>query len=402
MESNDNSNNQTPGTFTDYRKVQLTLVTDLKNLREFSQKLKLDKSILLIDDVLERIQTNSFSVAVVGEFKRGKSTFINALLSQEILPADVNPCSATLNRVTYGVTPLVQIKFRDGGTEEVAIDKLADYVTKLTLESEETAANVKEAVVYYPVHYCQNNVDIIDTPGLNDEANMTEVTLSVLPEVDAAIMVVMAQSPFSQFEKEFLETKLLTNDLGRIIFVVTGIDRYNNPEDAEKGIKYIRDRIEKMTMGRAKERYGKDSPEYEVYSKKIGTPKVFGLSAYQALQAKRNSDNALLTQSRFSEFETALEKFLTQERGATFLQVPLNRAIASGGEVINAIKLQENALAMQQEEFDNAYEKSVADIEALRERSNEEIKLIDKAAQNVMADGALSPRRKAGNLGKAV
>ncbi|NER05739.1 MAG: dynamin family protein, partial [Okeania sp. SIO3C4] len=55
----------------------------------------------------------------------------------------------------------------------------------------------------------------------------------------------------------------------------------------------------------------------------------------------------------------------------------------SGGEVINAIKLQENALAMQQEEFDNAYEKSVAYIEALLERSNEEIKLIDKAAQNV-------------------
>ncbi|WP_293076004.1 dynamin family protein [Okeania sp. SIO3B5] len=237
-------------------------------MREFSQKLNLQKSIFLIDDVLERVQKNSFSVAVVGEFKRGKSTFINALLSKEILPADVNPCSATLNRVTYGVKPLVQIKFRDGGIEEVAIDKLADYVTKLTPESEETAANVKEAVVYYPVHYCQNNVDIIDTPGLNDEANMTEVTLSVLPEVDAAIMVVMAQSPFSQFEKEFVETKLLTNDLGRIIFVVTGIDRYNSPEDAEKGIKYIRDRIQKMTTNRAKEQYGEDSPEYEVYYKK--------------------------------------------------------------------------------------------------------------------------------------
>ncbi|WP_293076005.1 hypothetical protein [Okeania sp. SIO3B5] len=59
---------------------------------------------------------------------------------------------------------------------------------------------------------------------------------------------------------------------------------------------------------------------------------MFGLSAYQALQAKRNDDNALLTQSRFSEFKTALEKFLTQERGATFLQVPLNRAIASGAD----------------------------------------------------------------------
>lgn len=383
MEQNQDYNGQTPGTFTDYRKVQSTLVTDLKCLQEFSKKLKLEKSILLIDDVLERIQTNSFSVAVVGEFKRGKSTFINALLKQEILPADVNPCSATLNRVTYGVKPLVQIKFRDGRVEEVAIDKLADYVTKLTPESEETAANVKEAVVYSPVHYCRNNVDIIDTPGLNDEANMTEVTLSVLPEVDAAIMVIMAQSPLSEYERDFLENKLLNNDLGRIIFVVTGIDRYNNPGDADKGIKYIGDRIQKMIMDRAKERYGEDSPEYEVYRKKIGDPKVFGLSAYQALQARQKEDNALLTQSRFLEFETALEKFLTQERGATFLQVPLNRAIASGGEILNTIKIQENALVMKQEQFQKAYEKSVAHIKTLRERSAEEMKLIDEASETV-------------------
>ncbi len=376
-------NDQTPQTFTDYRKIRSTLESDLKRLREFSKKLHLEKSIILIDDVLDRVQANSFAVAVVGEFKRGKSTFINALLGQEILPADVLPCSATLNRVTYGVQPLVKIVFRDGREEEVAIDKLADYVTKLTPESEETAANVKEAVVYYPVHYCHNNVDIIDTPGLNDEANMTEVTISVLPQVDAAIMVVMAQSPFSQYEQEFLETKLLTHDLGRIIFVVTGIDRYNNPGDAEKGIKYIQDRIQKLSLDRAKEKYGEDSPDYEVYKKKIGKPKVFGLSAYQALEAKRTDNNALLTQSRFREFEEALEKFLTQERGATFLQVPVNRAIASASEILATLHLQENALAMKQEEFRSAYEKSVADIKGLRDRSAEEIKRIDEASENV-------------------
>ena len=85
--------------------------------------------------------------------------------------------------------------FKDGVHQEVAIDRLEDYVTKLTAESEDIAANVKEAIVSYPVAYCQNNVDIIDTPGLNDESNMDEVTLSVLPHVDAAIMVILAQPP---------------------------------------------------------------------------------------------------------------------------------------------------------------------------------------------------------------
>jgi GTPase SAR1 family protein len=373
----------TPNTFTDYRKVVATLVGDLERLRSYAQSLSLNGSIQPINDVLDRVQSNSFSVAVVGEFKRGKSTFINALLGQDILPSDILPCSATLNRVTYGVTPQVRIVYRDGREEEIAIDHLANYVTKLTPESEETAINIKEAIVYYPVFYCQNNVDIIDTPGLNDDASMTEVTLSVLPHVDAAIMVIMAQAPFAESEQKFLETKLLTNDLGRIIFVVTGIDRYNNPEDSVKGVKYIKDRIRKLVLQRAKDRYGEDSPEYEVYKKKIGDPKVIGLSAYQALQAKQTGNGELLVKSRFPEFEAELEKFLIHERGSAFLQVPINRLIASATEILSTLNLQQNVLAMKKEEFQTTYEQSVTEIRTLRNRNAEEMKLIDAAAENV-------------------
>lgn len=372
-----------PNSFTDYRKVVATLISDLERIRIYSKGLSLNASIQAIDDVLERVQSNSFAVAVVGEFKRGKSTFINALLGQDILPSDVNPCSATLNRVTYGVAPRVQIVYRDGQEEEIAIDQLADYVTKLTPESEEKAIHIKEAVVHYPVFYCQNNVDIIDTPGLNDDASMTEVTLSVLPHVDAAIMVIMAQAPFGQSEQKFLETKLLTNDLGRIIFVVTGIDRYNNPEDSDKGIKYIKDRIRRLVLQRARDQYGEDSPEYEVYKKKIGEPKVIGLSAYQALKAKQTGDGELLCKSRFPEFEAKLEEFLTHERGAAFLQVPINRLIASSNEILSALNLRQNALSMQKEEFKTTYSQSVAEIKTLRDRNAEEMKLIDAAAESV-------------------
>jgi GTPase SAR1 family protein len=373
----------TPNTFTDYRKVVSTLTSDLERLRSYSRTLALNASIQPIDDVLERVQSNSFSVAVVGEFKRGKSTFINALLGQDILPSDILPCSATLNRVTYGVAPRVRIVYRDEHEEEIAIDQLANYVTKLTPESEETAVNIKEAIVYYPVFYCQNNVDIIDTPGLNDDASMTEVTLSVLPYVDAAIMVIMAQTPFAKSEQKFLETKLLTNDLGRIIFVVTGIDRFNNPEDADKSVKYIKDRIRKLVLQRAKDQYGEDSPEYEVYQKKIGNPKVIGLSAYQALQAKQTGNGELLLKSRFPEFEAKLEEFLTHERGSVFLQIPINRLIASATEILSTLNLQQNALAMKKEEFQSTYEQSVNDIMTLRTRDSEEMKLIDAAAENV-------------------
>lgn len=368
---------------TDYNKLANNLVLDLKRLRSFSEKLNIQQSLTSIDEVLEKIENKTFWVAVVGEFKRGKSTFINALLGQEILPSDIEPCSATINRVTYSLNSYVEVEFKDGRKERVEIDKLSEYVTKLTPEAEATAANVKEAVVYYPAPYCRNNVDIIDTPGLNDDPSMTGVTLSVLPKVDAAILVIMAQSPVSEVERDFLENKLLTNDLGRVIFVVTGIDRCNRPGDADKVIASVRKRIKEYVLERAAQQWGEDSAEYEVYLKKIGEPKVFGLSAYQALEAKDNNDDELLAKSRFQEFEKALEQFLARERGAIELQVPLNRVIASAGEILSTINIQENALKMKLEDFEKTYETSIQEISELRRRKKEEMQLIDRAAENV-------------------
>jgi len=368
---------------TDYNKLANNLVLDLKRLRSFSEKLNIQNSLSSIDDILEKIENKTFWVAVVGEFKRGKSTFINALLGQEILPSDIEPCSATLNRVTYSLNSYVEVEFKDGHKEKVKIENLSEYVTKLTPEAEAIAANVKEAVVYYPAAYCKNNVDIIDTPGLNDDPSMTGVTLSVLPKVDVAILVIMAQSPVSEVERDFLEHKLLTNDLGRVIFVVTGIDRCNRPGDADKVIASVERRINEYVLGRASEQWGKDSAEYEVYLKKIGKPKVFGLSAYQALEAKNNNDDELLNKSRFTEFEQALEQFLARERGAIELQVPLNRVIASSGEILSTINIQENALKMKLEDFEKTYETSIQEISELRRRKKEEMQLIDRAAENV-------------------
>lgn len=380
------SSNHTPNTFTDYNKTKLALISDLEKLRSFSKKLNLKNSIPQIEKVLNGVHSETFSVAIVGEFNRGKSTFINALLGREILPANILPCSATLNRVTYGIKSKVQVIFQDGRKREIDIDALSDYVTKLTPESKDRAVSIKEAVVYYPVPYCQNGVDIIDTPGLNDEDSMTKITQSVLPNVDAAIMVMFAQASFAETERRFLEEKLLETDMGRIIFVLTGIDRCKNEGEIDEVIRYAKDRIENMILSQAREKYGADSPEYEVYRKKIGKPRIYGLSAYEALEAKLSGDNPrLLAKSRFPEFETALEKFLTAERGATFLQVPLNRIIASATEIIKTLDIRDNALHMDQLQFRSAYEKSVTEIQELRDLSTTEMDLIDEASAKVKA-----------------
>ena len=370
------------GTFIDYRKVILTLSSDLRQLQKYAQDLELTDSAHLIEDVLHRIEEDRFTVAVVGEFKRGKSTFLNALLGMEILPTDILPCSATLNRVTYGLKEMAKIHFHDGRSEIIALDDLANYVTKTTEQSEEIAKTVKEATVYYPCPYCQNNVDVIDTPGLNDDANMTDVTLSVLPQTDAAILVMIPQGPLSEYERNFLEGRLLTSDLGRVIFVVNRIDDLR-PQDADRIIKHIEDQLKKKVMERAAAQYGQDSPEYEMYLKKIGRPRVFGLSASQALAGKSGNDYELLTKSRFPEFEKELQRFLTEHRGAVTLQVPVNRAITAGNEILQAMALREGALSLKKEEFEHAYAESMNEIEQLQARKAEELKKIREAADEV-------------------
>lgn len=368
------------GSFIGYKQAIINLTGDLNKLREYCLYLKLDKSVELIDDVLDKVANDSFDIAIVGEFKRGKSTLINSLLGKDVLPTDILPCSATLNRVTYSITPSVKIEYKDGRVEEIDINRLPDYVTKLTEESEKISETVREATVYYPINFCRNNVDIIDTPGLNDDQNMTDVTLSILPQVDAAILVIMAQSPFSDFERDFLENKLLVSDLGRILFVVTGIDRCDEDE-VERVLQLIETRIMKYILKKAEKTLGADSEEFAVYKRKLGKPKVFGVSAKQALKAKIKGDDELLERSQFPKFEKELERFLTEDRGAVFLQIPVNRILRTAEEILKSIEIFEGALNMKKDEFQKKMQDAKKELDQLKKRKETELKKIDQAAQ---------------------
>lgn len=366
--------------FTNYKQTVITITGDLKKLREYSERLHLEGSAAAISEVLNRLESENFSVAIIGEFKRGKSTLINALLGKDVLPTDVLPTTATLNKITYSVTPFVKLEYKDGHSEEIGTDQLNDYVTKLTDESAERARLIKEATVYYPVSYCQNGVTIIDTPGLNDDEAMTEVTLSVLPHIDAALMVVMAQSPFSESERDFLEHRVITSDLGRVLFVVTGIDLLDE-DDVDRVLDNITTRIQKHVLAKAESTFGKDSPEYAAYLRKLGQIRVFGVSAKKALKAKRTGDQEMLEHSCFPVFQAELERFLTEDRGAVMLNVPINRVKSAAMELISAVQLRENALMMEKAEFDRKYQQAMDEIEVIRAQRQEEFGRINESAQ---------------------
>lgn len=377
--------NENFGSFAAYRQIEMGLSGDLNTLKEYSLKLGLTENAAAIEETQNKVLSNKFDVAIVGEFKRGKSTLINALIGQGVLPMDVLPTTATINRVTYDPQKYAHIIFKDGRKEDVHIDRLEEYVTKLSEESEEMAKTVEAAIIHYPVPYCKNNVDIIDTPGLNDDESMTTVTMSVLPTVDAAIMVIMAQSPFSDSERRLLESNLLTNDLGRILFAVTGIDRLDEDE-VEKVLTNITNRINTHVLIKAKKMYGLDSEEYREYKRKMGTVRVFGLSAKQALKAKITHNNELLETSCFPAFEQELERFLTEDRGAVMLSAPVARILGGAIEIAKAMELRQHALNMDDSTFDEKYQRATAVIQNIRKERAKEFSEINQNAENTFRD----------------
>lgn len=370
------------GSYSAYNETVKSLTDSLEKLLALSEKVSLTNTAASIKDTIAKVANEHFEVAIVGEFKRGKSTLINAMLGEEVLPADVLPATATLNRVTYSDEPYVEVEYKDGRSENVAIDQLENYVTKLTEESEMKAETVKEATVHYATDFCRNNVDIIDTPGLNDDEQMTNVTLSILPEIDAAVFVISANSPFSQFEKDFLEKKMLTSDVGRIIFAVNCFGTFSK-EDEMKIVETVRSRIGRYVMEKAKMVMGEDSREFAVYQRKIGTPRVIGIYAKKALAAKMSGDEKMLEESNFPAFEEALETLLTKERGAITLQILATKITNSGTEILNSVVLQENALMMQNDEFMENYQKAIDEIEEIRNKKRAEFVNINDAANKV-------------------
>ena len=259
-----------------------------------------------------QIESKRYRVAVIGEFRRGKSSMLNALLGASVLPTDILPMTATVNRIVYGSEKEVLIRYRDGRTQRAEISALADYVTKLTEQNVRVAGEIREVTVSYPSVFLKNHIELYDTPGLNDDDPMTKITLDVLPEIDAAIVVISAVMPFSMTERNLILKLLEYPEIRNIIFVVTFIDQVSSrKKDQDRVVNYIQKRITEETMQLVRSTHGEDEALLAKAQRILETPKVFAISSMLALKGFLYDDEELLTESRFPEFKYALTEILT-------------------------------------------------------------------------------------------
>lgn len=272
-------------------------------------------------EIGEKLGGNRFHLVVLGQFKRGKSTFINSLLGDRVLPTSVVPLTSIVTLLKYGEEEVVEVLFNDGSKTTISRDQLEEYVTERGNPSNEK--NVKHVEVAYPSGYLKDGVFIIDTPGVGSTfENNTEMTYNYLPRVDAALFLLAVDPPISQSEIAFLED--VKDYVEKIFFVQNKID-YMNEEERKESMAFSKEVIEKAL--------GSDS---------IG---IYPLSAKLALEAKQSKNKKLLGKSRLPEFDKILGDFLLKEKGKTVLRSALNstRKLLSDEEF--AIQLELRAIA---------------------------------------------------------
>ncbi|MBR6513672.1 MAG: dynamin family protein [Clostridia bacterium] len=349
-----------------------SITTGMAQLDGICKRLSMDGQSDELKNLEKRLKNHIFSVGIMGEFRRGKSTVINALLGQEIVPSDIVPCSATLNYVKWDVNRGAEIYFKDGSVQSVDVEDLSKYVTKITKESEEMSAKVEKAVVYYPCQFCQNGVQIIDTPGLNDDERMSDISEKVIPTLDAIIMVIVPDSPFSQSEAEFVRNKVMASDLGRIIFVVNKIDTIDE-DDRDRLLDSIRDKIKSSVLDKIAKIYGEDSDEYRNTLDKMGSIKLLPISARKALKGKIKNNPSMFEDSGYAEFESTLSYLLTEERGTLELMHPVNQMFSVSSEAMMIIETRLATLNMESEEFESKQKEALGRLEETRERKKVEI-----------------------------
>lgn len=119
-------------------------------------------------------------VTVMGEFNSGKSTFVNALLGEEVAPMGVTPTTATINLLKYGREQGARVVYRDGQSRHVPWAKVPSLLRGLDPQE---AARIQLVEVLYPLDVLQR-VNVVDTPGLN----------SILPEHEATAREFIAQA----------------------------------------------------------------------------------------------------------------------------------------------------------------------------------------------------------------
>jgi len=188
----------------------------------------------LLEELQTRLSKGRLHFAVLGQFNRGKSTFINALLRIKALPTSVLPLTSVPTLIEYGTEALCKVRFLDG-REDLVVTAASGKMESVLREYVAEASNpqnklgVRDVTLTCASDLLVNGTVLIDTPGFGStHLHNTQTTLDLLVECDAALFLLSADPPMTQTEMEFL--KQVKERIPKLYFILNKVDLLSTPE----------------------------------------------------------------------------------------------------------------------------------------------------------------------------
>ncbi|OGG55436.1 MAG: hypothetical protein A3F84_06055 [Candidatus Handelsmanbacteria bacterium RIFCSPLOWO2_12_FULL_64_10] len=287
-----------------YTRTKQAIAQEVRSLRRLLTDRGNEKADAECRELMVKLAEDRFTLAVLGLFKRGKSSLMNAIIGRDLLPTGVLPLTSAITVLRFGPKEQLVVD-REGVffTEETSVSRLAEYVTE-----EGNPGNrkkVKTAKVEVPLPFLRQGLEFVDTPGIGSAiAANTATTYEFLPQSDAVIFVTSVDAPLSQAEIDFLDR--VRAHVRKIFVVVNKTDLLADSE-RDQMLAFIAATLEQRTGG---EKF----PTYPV-SSRLG------------LEAKKAGDPDGYARSGLKDLEEALAVYLSSEKSSTFLVAILDRAL---------------------------------------------------------------------------
>jgi len=256
-----------------------------------------------------RQEEGTFRLAVLGQFKRGKSTFLNALLGEDLLPTDILPVTAipTFIHSASSVTAKVFFVNQDDPVvfEENQEKGLGDFLQEYVTEAgnPDNHRQVERVEVGHPASILKQGVVLVDTPGIGSTfRHNTEVAYKILPHCDAALFLVSPDPPITEAEIDYLrEVREL---LPRTFFLLNKVDFLNEKEKVVS-LTFLADQLKPLCDG---------------------APQILPISARSGLVARLKQDKEQWKSSGMHQVEQNLIDFFAREKQQT-LELSLRRRV---------------------------------------------------------------------------
>lgn len=301
------------------------------------------QDIQLYRDVLERNITN---IVILGEFSRGKSTLLNAILGSGQLPARATPTTAVINRIVYGIEEKITV-FEHGELPRHIDREAFTREFQLTDEDIDVPENrsrfhkVEYVQIEFPHPLLENGISIFDTPGLGEHWSRTQLTMQYLRQAQVIVFVMDAQKALSQEERNLI--KLMGERRINHVFFV--INRVNQMEPSELH------QVQQWVRTSLSDYFTDESGKFDEAFYKS---RLFWLDARGALRARsqRPVDSDALSKSGLLDFEDSLNAFLNSgQRQIASIQTVVRNLIFLAAAARQRIRHFQEALSIPVEKL---------------------------------------------------